>query len=174
MTYRHTIHRVRPIYRSSTPYIILLAIVLGVGFYHLVGGENAHEVINAIMCATAIGLCIGYASNVGIALSKHPKEFMAEDTMILGVFILSVSLALVFAGLWAYRLTDDEWYRTNTIFFIGRLGAVIGFSLMMTSVHAVNGRLPREAYLKVGKIITIAVVVALIVIGLEYRFDKWK
>jgi drug/metabolite transporter (DMT)-like permease len=164
---------VRPLYCSSTPYIILFVILFGVGFYYLVGGEYSHEIINAIMCATAIGLCFGYASNVLIALSKHPKEFMAEDTMILGVFILAISLAVVFAGLWAYRLLDDEWYRTNAVFFVGRLGAVCGFSLMMTAVHSVNGRLPREAYLRVGKVISIAVVIALIVITIEARYNLY-
>lgn len=159
----------RPIYKSTTPWIGLCITLTSLGFYHLLGGEQAHEVINAIMCAVSFGVAIGFAATVCKSVRRHPWEYEAEDAMILGVFTLGLSLCVVFVGLWGYRLSDnDVWWKTNPIFFTGRVFAGVGFTLMMTAVHSVNGQLPRGAYIKVGWIVGAAIMFALIMISLGY------
>ena len=158
----------RPIYKSATPFGALALVLLAFGFYYLVGGEEAHEIVNAVMCATSFGVSIAYAGDICRSIAKHPWEWEAEDAMMVGVFTLGISLFVVFVGLWGYRLTDDMWYRTNSIFFVGRFFAVLGFSMIMTAAHSVNGGLPREAFTRVGMILAAAVCFALLMISLGY------
>src|SRR5215207_8915916 len=109
----------RPIYKSTTPWFGGLVILLSTGFYYALGGEEAHEIINAIMCAVSFGVAIGFSATVCKSASKHPWEYQADDAMILGVFILGLALCVVFIGLWGYRLNEGGdpktalWWKTN-------------------------------------------------------------
>jgi 4-hydroxybenzoate polyprenyltransferase len=125
--------------------------------------------MNAIFCAVSFGVAVGFAATVCRSIKKHPWEYEAEDAMILGVFTLACGLCVVFIGLWGYRLSEnDEWWKTNYIFFTGRVFAAAGFTLMMTAVHAVNGQLPRGAYIRVGWLVGGAIMFALIMISLGF------
>jgi hypothetical protein len=158
----------RPIYKSTTPLGALALGLFGYVFYYLAGGDEAHEIVNAIMCATSFGVSVAYLGDICRSLAKHPWEWEAEDAMMVGVFTLGLSLCVVFAGLWMYRLTDDIWYRTNVSFFIGRFFAVCGFAMVMTATRSVNGKLPKEAFARVGLVLAGAVCFALVMISLGY------
>lgn len=159
----------RPIYKSTTPWIGLLILAASLTFYYVIGGDQSHEIVNAVFCAVAFGVAVGFSATVCKTVLKHPWEFEAEDAMILGVFTLAVSLCIVFVGLWGFRLSEDDvWWKTNPIFFTARVFAGVGFTLMMTAVHSVNGKLPRGAYLRVGWLIGGAVMFALLMISLGY------
>lgn len=159
----------RPMYGSTSPWIGVFILSVSLAFYYLIGGEQAHEIINAIMCAVSFGVSVGFSSDICKSLRKHPWEYEADDAMILGVFTLGASLCVVFIGLWGYRLSDNDlWWKTNPIFFTARVFAGVGFTLMMTAVHSVNGQLPRGAYLRVGWLVGAAVMFALVMISLGY------
>lgn len=158
----------RPLYKSWTPPLLLAIGLVATAFYYLIGGEEAHEIVNAIMCAVSLGVCIGFTANVLKVLARHPWEWQAEDSMILGIWISSFCLGLTFLGLWLFRFSDDGYWRTNVVFFVSRVGIIVGFTMMMTAAHSVQGKLPREAYLKAGKIITAAMAFALVMISLGY------
>ncbi len=158
----------RPIYRSATPLLLFGLGLFAYVFYYLIGGEESHEIVNAIMCATSFGVAVAYLGDICRTLAKHPWEWEAEDAMMAGVFTLGVSLCVVFAGLWMFRLTSDEWYRTNVGFFVGRFFAVVGFSMVMTATRSVNGKLPKEAFARVGLVLAGAVCFALVMISLGY------
>ncbi len=159
----------RPFYKSVTLWIATTLLVSSVGFYYLIGGDQAHEIINAVMCAVTFAVAIGFSATVCKTILKQPWEYAAEDAMILGVFTLSASLCVVFIGLWGYRLSEnDVWWKTNVIFFTARVFAGAGFVMMMTAVHAVNGELPRGAYIKTGWVVGGAILFALLMISLGY------
>ncbi len=158
----------RPIYSSWSPYIFVLLLLVAAGLYYVLGGEQAHEVINGIACAVSLGMAIGFSANVCRSIKRHPWEWEAEDAMILGVFSLGVSLCVIFVGLWGYRLTDDQWWRTNIIFYLARVGMITGLTVMMTAVHSVNGKLPRAAYVRTGWIVGGAAMFSLLMISLGF------
>lgn len=159
----------RPCYKSATLPLLVVIAFLAVGFYYAIGGEQAHEIVNAIACATTAGLAASFTSDICKALSKHPWEWQSDDAMMAGIFLLGVSLFVVFIGLWGYRLSNDDlWWKTNPIFFTARVFAVIGFSLMMTAAHSVKGGLPREAFVRVGWVIAGAIAFALLMISAGY------
>ena len=155
--------------KSATLPSIVLVGALAVGFYYLIGGEQAHEIVNAIMCAVAFGVSVSFTSDLCRAFEKHPWEWQADDAMMMGIFLLGMSLFVVFIGLWGYRLSDNDlWWKTNPIFFTARVFAVIGFSLMMTAAHSVKGGLPRKAFIKLGWIVAGAIAFALLMISAGY------
>lgn len=159
----------RSCFKSATLPLMVAIGLLACGFYYLIGGEQAHEIVNAIVCATSLGVAVSFTSDLCRALAKHPWEWQSDDAMMVGIFTLGVSLCVVFVGLWGYRLSDNDiWWKTNPIFFTARVFAVLGFALMMTAARSVKGDLPREAYLKVGWIIAGAIAFALLMISLGY------
>ncbi len=155
----------RPFYCSSAPYIFVAILLTAAAVYYALGGDQAHEVVNAVACAVSLGMAVGFSANVCRSIRKHPWEWDAEDAMILGVFGVGLSLCVIFVGLWGYRLTDDQWWRTNVIFYLARVGLVTCLTVMMTAVHSVNGKLPRAAYVRTGWIVGGAVMFALVMIS---------
>ena len=156
-------------FKSVTLPCFVLVAALAVGFYYAVGGEQAHEIVNAIACATSFGVAASFTSDICHSLAKQPWEWQSEDAMIVGIFTLGLSLCVVFIGLWGYRLSDNDiWWKTNPIFFTARVFAVLGFALMMTAAHSVKGGLPREAFVRVGWVIAGSTCFALLMITLGY------
>lgn len=124
------------------------------------------EILNALIVALAAGVAIGFARAARDVSKVPPSQFQPGDVLIVGIFLCWTGIFIVFCSLWSYRITDDPWYLTNSIGALGRWLIVIGGCFHLAAAGAIDNRIPRRAYMRVGMAVAAALFIALIMISL--------
>jgi hypothetical protein len=158
-------HETRPLYRSFTVYGLILVTLIAVSVYYLFGSQIAFEIVNGIGSAVAVGVTISWSKIIIAKMRKHPWEFESDDSLVLGLGCLAISGLVILAFLWTYRITGDDWYRNNELAFLSRVGIAIGFSMLLATSGAIDGRMPPESYRKVGIYVALGLALSAMLIG---------
>lgn len=148
-----------------------LSIVLVSAILYLLGVlipplEVFFEVLNALIVALSAGVAVGFARAAYSVSKVPPNEFQPGDVLVVGIFLVWSGILITFCYQWAYRLTDDPWYLTNSMGALGRWLIVIGGCFHLAASGAIDNRIPRRAYMRVGMAVAAALFVALIMISL--------
>lgn len=145
----------RPIWKSWTPWCLVL---LWFAFYLVITTlpfreDEGYEIVNALVASTCIGILWGWRQGVCITLRKHPWELRSDDFLLLGVNMIALGLLLSFAGLWAYRVTNDTIWIEHSFFAVTRFVAATGLAMLLAAGGSVDYVIPASSYLRTGAFI---------------------
>jgi hypothetical protein len=125
----------------------------------------AFEVLNAMVVSVGVGVAMGFTIAAWHTLWAPVDSLSAGDVLVLGIWLLWIGLIGAFFSLWMFRLTDDHWWLNAEWTAATRWLIFCGGSLHLAAAGAIEGRIPRQSYVRAGVVTAFGVAFGLFLIS---------
>jgi hypothetical protein len=127
------------------------------------------ELINGLVAALSVGLAIAYAPGIWTMTRRSPYKLSGADMLVLGVTMVQVAIAALFAWAWLYRYSSAPEWMDNHIFrgwMIYQLMIGCVLHLLASDVGVLKNEVPARSWKHLGLIAAIGIGLGLIALSL--------
>jgi hypothetical protein len=152
--------------RNTTLWVILAAVgLLFIPAVIFIERRELFEALNAVCIAASVGVCVGYASSTWRAIRMPPHQMTAAHLVIVAAFLICMSLAIVFAGQYAWRAMDKpDWVIDSWPVALSRWTLAGGLVIYLATNYSRNGEIVVGAYRRTAILVALAVLIASILV----------
>lgn len=148
--------------RNTTLWVMLFCVgLLFIPAILLINRQDLFEILNAICVATSLGVCAGYAATTWRAIRMPPHQMTAAHLVIVGAFLICISLTVVFTGQYIWRATGKpSWAIDSWPIAFSRWTLASGLMIYLATNYSRNGEIVVGAYKRTAILVSISVLVA--------------
>ena len=127
------------------------------------------ELVNGMVAALSVGLAIAYAPGIWTMTRRNPYHLTGADMLVLGVTMVQVSIAALFAWAWFFRYSANPEWMSNHLFrgwmvYQLMIGCVL--HLIASDVGVLKNQVPARSWKHLGLITAIGIGLGVLVLSL--------
>jgi hypothetical protein len=131
------------------------------------------EFINGIIAAMSVGLIVAYSPGIWRLTRRLPYQISGADMLVLGVTMVQLSLAALFAWGWWYRYLDHPDWMVSHAFrgwmtYMLLIGSAL--HLLASDVGVANNSIPERGWVHLGIAVFVGLAVGVCVITFVGRY----
>jgi hypothetical protein len=123
--------------------------------------QRFFKILDAVICSTAFVLALSSTRSVWRTIRMPVRKVQIEQVYVIGLFLISLAIAVCFGGLWAWRSFRKPDYIADSLFIAStRWVFAVGLILALLINLGEDGRLTVNSYTRTMALVAAAIIVA--------------